>query len=209
MLTKLKNRYKNFKVLSNQRGLTLIELLAVLVIVAIVFAIFAFAMSYGQDKARNTGVTQGFKPYQIGFQGIMDENSGLVMATGSSFDYNTFNRYVEGKYSIATPSNGTGTTNPVNTSQFKDPWKTPFVIQAKYIADTKQMLVLRTKGKDKNSVSATDLYSVSTTGADKDDILLITEYENGETQSCTYGLEKNVGEPDMTGTGTLTVNGCK
>ncbi len=204
-MLKVSNYLTNpLKIVKNKKGLTLIELLAVIVILAIIFVVLARNLGFGTEKAKQTDVQQGFKPYITAFESMLNEYSGLPTNSAGNIDLSVVNNYLAVDYQISSPAVGSQSSTTVQSTKFKDPWKQYYTVQAKKNTNGREVLIVRTSGKDQKTGSD----SFSTSGEnDKDDVILITQYVDGSVKSCSYGLEKNIGSAEVSSSGVIS--GCK
>jgi len=195
-----------------KKGFTLVEILVVIVIIGLLFAIFVPRIDFASNSARETGVKSDFRAFMLGTEQVMRENAGLAFVTGTTADTSTtntnttqviakLNQYLDPALQLSV---GSG-TNKALSAQL-DPWNQSYqlVTNAKKGSNNGKIL-FECGGKD----GAID---------GKNDFILLTTYTDGAIKSATNGFSTNVGSvanvpasgtqanTKLDGTGSMTVN---
>ena len=102
----------------NNKGFTLVEILAVVALIAILFVVFIPRIDFATMKARETGVQSDFRSYQIAFEQVMKTRAGLIVEKGDDGGAKTcanirdsLNAYLDNAMKIGTLSAAVSTTN--------------------------------------------------------------------------------------------------
>lgn len=163
----LKSKVSNIRTkmqekVGNQKGLTMIELMFVLLVIAIIIAVIVGVGSNGTDKARETGVKSDFKAFSDASEMY------LVQEVGKKLTISGFNGEIDAQFAVTEATPGAGTGESVK----EDPWKTPYTVSVNSIdtsAKTAASVVIESGGK---------------TGGD--DFTAAVYYFDGKSARCTY-----------------------
>ena len=196
------NRFNPASV-NRQSGITLIEILGVLVIVGIVTVALLRTTDVGNSKAKKSAVQQDFKSVQLSVESTLMNSKGFPFAGSKrNANYIAFNKRLDNQFAITSPVNGTGsshpTANPVQRLTKKDPWGNQYYLQAKYVSDTEYLLLVESSGSDEKNANNSDLFDdTNASGTEntynQDNIQLVTHYKNGKATSCSRGFSNDIG----------------
>ncbi|MDD4700533.1 MAG: prepilin-type N-terminal cleavage/methylation domain-containing protein [Oscillospiraceae bacterium] len=204
---------KNLSLLKKRKkGFTLVEILVVIVIIGLLFAIFVPRIDFASNSARETGVKSDFRAFMLATEQTMRENAGLGFVTGATADSATtntnttavigkLNQYLDPALQLSVASG----TNKALSAQL-DPWNKQYqmVTNAKKGANNCKIL-FECGGKD----SAID---------GNNDFILLTTYTDGTIKSATNGFSSNIGaitnvpaagtqaNTKLDGTGSMIIN---
>lgn len=204
------NKLTNLK--KRKKGFTLVEILVVIVIIGLLFAIFVPRIDFASNSARETGVKSDFRAFMLATEQVMRENAGLGFVTGTTVDSATtntnttavvgkLNQYLDPALAMSVASG----TNKALSAQL-DPWNKQYqmVTNAKKGANNSKIL-FECGGKD----SAID---------GNNDFILLTTYTDGVIKSATNGFSSNIGaitnvpaagtqaNTKLDGTGSMIIN---
>lgn len=181
--------YKLMKKFGNrQRGLTLLELLGVIVIIAILAAVLITRINASMDKARETGIKNDFRAFTLATETALQESTG-VTADGNTLEEWVINENLDPAMTFKADG---------ETEKKVDPWKNTYTITFAQATDPASA----------TGTSANDaLIAVTSAGKDKtvgtaDDFAMYTYLYQGQVSTCTVGYsgDKNqTTELDLTG----------
>lgn len=169
MLQKFKQLFKN------QKGFTLVEILVVIVIIGILFVLLLPRLDFANDRARQTGVKNNFRAFQIAAEAYLKETAG------QNITQDGLNTYLDNAIQIKSASKTAIATAVVaGDSAEKDPWGTPYKIEMKKPNATTAQVIIKSAGK-KATIGSPEFYAA-------------TYYKEGLVESCTnsFGGAQNV-----------------
>lgn len=194
------------------KGLTLVEILVVILIIGILIVALLPRVSAGTDKARETQVKTDMRTFSLAAESVMREYAGfsgvpLMAKDGSVLGtigdeswakgveivdteaiptteslIKAMNRYLESSYQFG-DNVGSGSDNlAFGRSSAKDPWGQPYEI----------FFVTRNKDAAVNEALSSDRIYVTSSGKTKNeyfaDYTLLVQYKKGEVRSATVGF---------------------
>ena len=180
------------KLKRKKKGFTLVEILVVIVIIGLLFAIFVPRIDFASNSARETGVKSDFRSFELASEQLLRENAGLSKHSTLSTVSNGLNLYLD----AALQFNSTG------VSAQNDPWNKPYIVQVVGSAAGQNNggIIIVSGGKD-GAIDGTN------------DFTMATVYINGVISSATTGFSSNIISnaitsvtADSTG-GAMTVTG--
>lgn len=156
-----------------QRGLTLLELLGVIVIIAILAAVLITRINASMDKGRETGIKNDFRAFTLASETVLQDTSG-VLNDGTALTTVELNENLDAALQF-----DAGTL----VSDKEDPWKGQYSVEFSQATDptatattvNDALIVVTSTGKDT---------SATATG---DDYKLYTYLYNGQVSTCTVG----------------------
>lgn len=183
------------KLRKRKKGFTLVEILVVIVIIGLLFAIFVPRIDFASNSARETGVKSDFRSFELAAEQLMRENAGLgkhetvaklCAANGG------LNLYLDDALKFST----------TGSSLQNDPWNKPYTVQLVGSAANQNNggIIFLSGGKDGN-IDGTN------------DFAMATVYVNGVISSETTGFSSNIESNAITGitadtaAGAMTVTG--
>ncbi|MDD4698791.1 MAG: prepilin-type N-terminal cleavage/methylation domain-containing protein [Oscillospiraceae bacterium] len=183
------------KLRKRKKGFTLVEILVVIVIIGLLFAIFVPRIDFASNSARETGVKSDFRSFELAAEQLMRENAGLskhetvaklCAANGG------LNLYLDDALKFST----------TGSSSQNDPWNKPYTVQLVGSAANQNNggIIFLSGGKD-GSLDGTN------------DFAMATVYVNGVISSETSGFSSNIESNAITGitadaaAGAMTVTG--
>lgn len=192
------------------KGLTLVEILVVILIIGILIVALVPRISSATDKARETQVKTDMRTYALAAESVMREYAGFsgvplmakdgsVLGTigGESWSKGTeivdsdaiptteslikaVNRYLESSYQFGADVTKDGLH--FGRSNAKDPWGQEYEI----------FFVTRNKDAATNEALSSDRIYVTSSGKTKDqyfaDYTLLVQYKKGEVRTATVGF---------------------
>ena len=199
------------KIVHNKRGFTLVEILVVIVIIGLLFAIFVPRIDFASNSARETGVKSDFRAFMLATEQVMRENAGLAFVTNAAADTSTtntntskviekLNLYLDPALQLSVASG----TNKALSMQL-DPWHQSYQMVTNAKKGTNNGKILFECGGKDNSIDG------------ENDFILLTTYTDGAIKSATNGFSSNIGEIEnvpasgtqantkLDGTGSMTV----
>lgn len=75
---KKRGKLTNRKALASRKGFSLVELLAVIVIIGLLFMVFVPRIDFASNNARETGVKSDFRSFSLAAEQLLRENAGLT-----------------------------------------------------------------------------------------------------------------------------------
>lgn len=175
------------------RGLTLIEVLAVIAILGILFVLLIPRINVAGDKAKEAGVKTDFRSYEMSIEQVMMEQSGLPRLSTGTIDIGKsiieINKVLDGEMIFE------GNSAEGNTVK-KDPWDRKYLYK-----------FINTNQRDDHAVAVYSLGKdgeANVEGPKNDDYVLVVHYKDGITKACTFGLSNNIGKVLINGGGELT-----
>ena len=194
----------------DNKGFTLIEVLIVIAIIGILFAVLVPRINVGGDKAKEAGVKTDFRSYEIAVEQVMIENSGLPDDTNGKTAFSEINKVLDSEMFLLTGEDEDGKDDKDNILTAKsDPWKKQYnykidssidggvvngVIKAEGVTD--HYFAIRSGGKDAKFVDDND----------DNDYILVVHYKDGKVKTCTKGLSNDIGE--VKGANWAAIEGC-
>ena len=191
----------------DNKGFTLIEVLIVIAIIGILFAVLVPRINVGGDKAKEAGVKTDFRSYEIAVEQVMIENSGLPDDTNGKTAFSEINKVLDSEMFLLTGEDEDGKDDKDNILTAKsDPWKKQYnykidssidggvvngVIKAEGVTD--HYFAIRSGGKDAKL-------------DDDNDYILVVHYKDGKVKTCTKGLSNDIGE--VKGANWAAIEGC-
>lgn len=159
-----------------EKGLTLIEILAVVVLIGLIILFLISRVNAAGDKTNELGVKTDLRNFQVAAEQVMRDTSAYKLdASGNeaSLDDEDLNSLLD-----------TGLQFETGKSKKLDPWGTAYQVEY-YNADNGNV----------GTVNGSGYIQVTSLGKDKtistDDILLATYYYEGMVSSCTSGFKGN------------------
>ena len=181
--------------LRKRKGFTLVEILVVIVIIGLLFAIFVPRIDFASNSARETGVKSDFRSFELAAEQLLRENAGLskcetvaklCAANGG------INLYLDEALKFGT----SGVTSQT------DPWNQAYVVQVVGSAAGQNNggIIFVSGGKD-GAIDGTNDYAMATV------------YINGVISSATTGFSSNIKSNAITSVaadstaGSMTISG--
>lgn len=176
------------------KGFTLVEILVVILIIGLLFVFLVPKISSSTDKAREVGLKTDFHSYEVAFESVMKEKSGLGENAGLADEeavVTAVNEYLDPALKITYDAAG-------SKAEKKDPWNNQYSFIAAPEADSNNGAVAIISGGKNSSVETTSIATVDPDAADLgqtpggDDKLLICAYNNGTEYTATVGFSTNI-----------------
>lgn len=179
----------------DNKGFTLIEVLIVIAIIGILFAVLVPRINVGGDKAKEAGVKTDFRSYEIAVEQVMVENSGLPKVAEKDAILE-INKVLDEEMKLETTSSKT---------KKPDPWKHEYEYEKFGVfgetGTTGHGIAIRSFGKNGKA----DNFKGDGSG---DDFVIVIHYtEKGTVKTCTQGLSNDIGKGVVGDWGSIT--GCK
>lgn len=161
---------------SKKRGFTLVEILIVVAVIGILFVALVPRIDFAGDKARETGIKNDFRSFELAAEQLLREKAGLADfdAVANLCCDNGINLYLDD----ALKFDSTGISNK------EDQWNQPYTVQIlKDESDSNPnngVLVFISNGKDSIIDTIADNY-----------VLAVT-FVNGQIETETVGFSSNI-----------------
>ncbi|MDD4700534.1 MAG: prepilin-type N-terminal cleavage/methylation domain-containing protein [Oscillospiraceae bacterium] len=183
------------KLRKRKKGFTLVEILVVIVIIGLLFAIFVPRIDFASNSARETGVKSDFRSFELAAEQLVRENAGLGKheTVGKLCAANGgLNLYLDDALKFTT----------AGVSAQNDPWNKPYTVQLVGAAVNQNNggIIFLSGGKD----GAID---------GNNDFAMATVCINGVISSETSGFSSNIESNAITSitadsaAGAMTVSG--
>lgn len=186
LIKSLKNKKK--------KAFTLVEILIVVAVIGILFVALVPRIDFAGDKARETGVKNDFRSYELAAEQLLRENAGLADFTDVEdlCGDNGINLYLD----KAMQFDGTS-----GESNKEDQWNQPYSIQIVKPASgnpNNGAIIFVSNGKD------------SLISEDADNYALGVVFIDGQIESATVGFSSNIEADSITkleaaGAGAITI----
>jgi type II secretory pathway pseudopilin PulG len=173
----IKSLKRNGKKGLGEDGLTLIEILAVVVLLGLIILFLITRVNSAGDKTNEMGVKTDFRTFQVASEQTLRDTTGFKNDdTGAavSLDDAMLNELLDKGLQFAT-----------GVSAKKDPWGTSYTVKysqatdptATATANGDALIVITSNGKDKV--------------VGNDDVFMATYYNDGTVSTCTKGYTGN------------------
>ena len=106
----------------NKGGFTLIEILTVVALIAILFVVFIPRIDFATTKARETGVMNDFRSYQLALQSVAKIHAGIDFGNDEDSFVKALNSYLDKSMQVKPYS------AHILQSEKKDPWGTSYSV---------------------------------------------------------------------------------
>jgi len=168
--------WKNSKL--NRKGFTMLEVIAVVVVLGILMVVLMPRLTSGTDKAKELGVNKEFKDFSDSIETIFTENSRLPGTTDALFA-TKFNTYIDDYFAIGQPAT-------VVPGVFETKAQDPF--GAKY-----GLIISRDDGAVSGIEEKVLVYSGGKSlTTDRADFLTLAVYKDGKITKCNAGFKGDI-----------------
>lgn len=190
MLNKMEDYVKNFNK-KKKKGFTLVELLIVIVIIGILFAVLISRVDFATDKARETGVKADMRSYQTAIEQVFREQAGYKPGTDGADLKAQLNGCLDSKLKL------TAVTEDGGTITAKDPWGTAYTIEHGALSTggaNDGYILIESIGPNAKDEAATVNTGdgVLTMGENSDNYALYSTWIKGELRTTTQGFSQNI-----------------
>lgn len=186
---------KNLKMkknLSKKRGFTLVELLVVIVVIGLLFAVFVPRIDFASTSARETGVKSDFRSFELAAEQLLRENSGLAFVTndaaggdGTADIEKKLNKYLDPALQF---SNGICAQT--------DAWNQNYKLYTNAKSGSNNgTITFVCSGKDSTAQTTTVSSEIA---ANSDDYLITVMYKDGKISAWTSGFSTEIMSQDTT-----------
>ena len=170
-------------------GFTLVELLVVIVVIGLLFAVFVPRIDFASTSARETGVKSDFRSFELAAEQLMRENAGLAFvseddaANGGCADVvEKLNKYLDP--ALQFDANGTCAQT--------DPWNQAYMLYTDAEKGVNNgTLTFVSSGKD-----STDAVSDTVAETADDDYIITITFKDGKISAWTDGFSTNIEATD-------------
>ena len=195
MLNKMK---KNLK---NKKGFTLVEILTVVSLIAILFVIFVPRLDFATNKVRESGLQSDFRSYQLAFEQVARQNSGMKSFAESATPTEeeakalakVVNSYLDKKLQLTVNAPAQQGEAPTFSLDIEDPWKVDYQFYWDYANDA---MYVFSCGPDKLSNGDTAAELLTTTGdgndVNADNYSVKVQYSVNGLSIQTTGFDNNI-----------------
>lgn len=176
------------------RGFTLVEILVVILIIGLLFVFLVPKISSSTDKAREVGLKTDFHSYEVAFESVMKEKSGLGENAGLADEQavvTAVNEYLDPALQVTYDTAG-------STTAKKDPWNNKYKFIASPEADSNNGAIAVISGGKDSTIETTSIATIDPAAANLgqtptgDDKLLICAYNDGTEYTATVGFSTNI-----------------
>lgn len=155
------------KFFKNEKGFTLVEILVVIVIIGILFAIVLPKVGGFNLKAQETTLRNDFRIFQTSIENYVTDTSGNGMSVAG------LNDNLDKALQVVDKTGDIETTT-YTLKDKADPWGAKYQVRIRNLASNTGQITIEAVGKNPERK-----------------YLYTTYYRNGEVDSCTLGLAKS------------------
>lgn len=195
MLNKMKENFKN------KKGFTLVEILTVVALIAILFVIFVPRLDFATNKVRESGLQSDFRSYQLAFEQVARQNSGMKSFAASATPTEeeakalakVVNSYLDKKLQLTVNAPAQQGEAPTFSLDITDPWNVDYQFYWDYTNDA---MYVFSCGPDKLSNGDTAAELLTTTGdgndVNADNYSVKVQYSVDGLSIQTTGFDNNI-----------------